>query len=67
MSILSEKLIKKSSHDLKIAILWNGKWHYEYIRGNQSLLQIHVIELQTYLIDHQKMDSNIVHHQGSEL
>lgn len=27
-------------HDVKIAVLWNGKWHYEYIRGNQSLKQI---------------------------
>lgn len=27
-------------HDIKTAVLWNGKWHYEYIRGSQSLLQI---------------------------
>lgn len=27
-------------HDIKTAVLWNGKWHYEYIRGSQSLKQI---------------------------
>lgn len=27
-------------HDLKIAILWNGKWHYEKITKKHSLLQV---------------------------
>lgn len=26
--------------DFNIAVLWNGKWHYEKIRNGQSLLQI---------------------------
>lgn len=26
--------------DLKIAILWNGKWHYEKIKSNHSVKQI---------------------------
>jgi hypothetical protein len=26
--------------DLKLAILWNGKWHYEKIKQNHSLLQV---------------------------
>jgi very-short-patch-repair endonuclease len=28
-------------HDIKIAVLWNGKWHYEKI-GNHSLAQVQV-------------------------
>lgn len=27
-------------HDLKIAILWNGKWHYEKITKKHSVLQV---------------------------
>lgn len=27
-------------HDLKIAILWNGRWHYEKITNTHSLLQV---------------------------
>ena len=27
-------------HDFKIAVLWNGKWHYEKIREGHSLLQV---------------------------
>lgn len=26
--------------DIKVAVLWNGKWHYEKIKQNQSVLQI---------------------------
>ena len=29
-------------HDIKIAILWNGKWHYETITKNHSLKQVQV-------------------------
>lgn len=27
-------------HDVKIAVLWNGKWHYEKICKSHSLLQV---------------------------
>ena len=27
-------------HDYKIAILWNGAWHYKQISKNSSLIQI---------------------------
>lgn len=27
-------------HDFKLAILWNGKWHYEKIREGHSLIQV---------------------------
>lgn len=27
-------------HDIKYAVLWNGKWHYEKIASNQSIKQI---------------------------
>ena len=27
-------------HDHKLAVLWNGKWHYEKIREGHSLLQV---------------------------
>lgn len=27
-------------HDLKIAVLWNGKWHYEKIKRNHSVSQV---------------------------
>lgn len=27
-------------HDIKFAILWNGKWHYEQFMQNTSLKQI---------------------------
>ena len=27
-------------HDIKVAVLWNGKWHYEQIMDNTSLKQI---------------------------
>ena len=26
--------------DLKVAILWNGKWHYEKIKANHSVKQV---------------------------
>lgn len=27
-------------NDIKVAVLWNGRWHYDKIKQNQSLLQI---------------------------
>lgn len=27
-------------HDVKVAVLWNGVWHYQKIKNNQSLEQI---------------------------
>lgn len=41
-------------HDIKIAILWNGKWHYEKIIKNHSVKQVQnrdrlkLIEIKNY-------------------
>ena len=27
-------------HDIKVAVLWNGRWHYEQIKKSQSVAQV---------------------------